>query len=196
MRRNRVDPLGALHAVAPRGAWMGNRGCLHDAEGTIRRAHATRRWITCRTAFRGRSRPVMQPGRYTELFFLDEATAYAAGHRPCAECRHADWLRFRALWSELFGDPTADAIDTRLHATRLDGQARRLVPTPAQAVPDGAMILHDGAPLLRWGGWWRWGFTGYTRCQDPRLDSGPVALLTPEPLARLMAAGLPVQVAK
>ena len=176
--------------------FMGNRGCLHDDQYQIHSWAESDRWIICTLEFESKRRELMRPGSYTELFFLDEATAYAAGHRPCAECRHADWLRFRALWSELFGDPTADAIDTRLHAARLDGQARRLVPTPAQAVPDGAMILHDGAPLLRWGGWWRWGFTGYTRCQDPRLDSGPVALLTPEPLARLMAAGLPVQVAK
>lgn len=197
MRQNRVDPFGTLHAVPQRGGWMGNRGCLHDAQGRIRRDHATRRWITCRTAFRGRARALLQPGRYTELFFLDEATAYAAGHRPCAECRHADWTRFRDLWAEVFGDRDAKAIDRRLHAARLDAGSlshrRRLVPLPVDQVPVGAMIAREGAAVLRAaGGWWRWGFAGYAPMAAP---AGPVTLLTPEPLARLMALGLPVQVA-
>lgn len=204
MRQNRVDPRGGLHAVAARGAWMGNRGCLHDAQGRIRRGWQGRRWITCVTEFRGRKRVLMQPGRYTELFFLDEATAYAAGHRPCAECRHAEWTRFRALWEKLSREGAlgeapvlagwrADAIDRVLHAARLRGRARRLVPMVVEEVPVGAMVVAGGAVLLRAGssGWWQWGVHGYAPARAPR---GAVMLLTPWPVARLMAAGLALQI--
>ena len=99
----------------------GNRGCLHDSSGRIRRRYQVRRWIACRLDFRGRRRaPLVQPGRYTELFFLDEATALAAGHRPCAECRREDYRRFAGWWRERHGDVGADAIDLRLHAERVD----------------------------------------------------------------------------
>ena len=94
--QNRVDPFGRLVADPVRGAWFGNRGCLHDDEGQIRRFHSGRRWIYCRLEFKGRQRELLQPGRYTELFFLDEATAFAAGHRPCAECLRDRFNEFRA----------------------------------------------------------------------------------------------------
>src|SRR5215218_6986529 len=96
--QNRVTPLGDLVAEPARGLVYGNRGCLHDEQGRIRRRFAVKRWIACRLEFRGRRRsPLQQPGRYTELFFLDEVTALAAGHRPCAECRREDYDRFREL---------------------------------------------------------------------------------------------------
>jgi hypothetical protein len=147
--QNRVTPLGGLVAHPARGLVYGNRGCLHDAEGRIRRHHATRRWIACRLEFRGRHRgPLLQPGKFTELFFLDEATAFAAGHRPCALCRRADYRRFL----ELLGESGADALDDRLHAERLHPHDARM-----DDLPDGAFVLHDGEPylvlgeeLLRW----------------------------------------------
>ena len=114
--QNRVTPLGELIADPARGLVYGNRGCLHDAEGTIRRRFQVKRWIACRLEFKGRRRvEKLRPGRYTELFFLDEATAFAAGHRPCAECRRADYVRFL----ELVGESRATAIDERLHVERL-----------------------------------------------------------------------------
>src|SRR5918992_6123223 len=130
--QNRVTPLSELIAVPDRGLVYGNRGCLHDGQGRIRRLHATRRWIGCRLEFRGWHRsPLMQPGRFTELFFLDEATAFAAGHRPCALCRRADYDRAMAIW----GHVGADAIDVRLHGERLSGRERRRHPLPVD-VPD------------------------------------------------------------
>jgi hypothetical protein len=97
--QNRVTPLGDLIAVPERGLVYGNSGCLHNARRQIRRRYATRRWIACQLEFRGRRRAeLMAPGRYTELFFLDEATALAAGHRPCAECRRPDYNRLTELW--------------------------------------------------------------------------------------------------
>jgi hypothetical protein len=110
-----------LIATPERGLVYGNRGCLHDAAGNIRRRYATKRWIACRLRFRGwRRSPLMAHGRFTELFFLDEATALAAGHRPCSLCRHADYEHLTALWATLHpGQRVADAIDAQLHRERV-----------------------------------------------------------------------------
>ena len=159
--QNRVTPLGELIADPARGLVYGNRGCLHDASGRIQRRFAGRRWIACRLRFKDRYRhPLLQPGRYTELFFLDEATAFAAGHRPCAECRRADYDRFVAIQRTVHGEAAgADAIDARLHAERIvpGTRTQRHHETPFDDLPDGAFVLHDGAPhlvledrLLRW----------------------------------------------
>jgi hypothetical protein len=138
--QNRVTPLGELVADPARGLVYGNRGCLHDAGGRIRRHHATRRWIACRLEFKGWHRsPLMQPGKFTELFFLDEATAFAAGHRPCALCRRADYNRFL----EILGESGADAVDLRLHRERLHHHDARF-----DDLSDGTFVLHEGEPHL------------------------------------------------
>src|SRR3954453_21355004 len=98
-RGNRVTPFGATRPAPERGTMMGNRGVLHDAEGRIRRPWRLRRWLLCRLEFNGRRRTVMTPDRWTELFFLDEATGLAAGHRPCYECRRRRFLAFRDAWT-------------------------------------------------------------------------------------------------
>ena len=120
--RNRATPLGEVIADPSRGLVYANRGVLVDARGEIRRRWGVRRWIACRLEFKGRRRrPLMAPGRYTELFFLDEATAFAAGHRPCGECRYEDYRRFSAIWQRLHpGQIGADAMDAQLHAERVD----------------------------------------------------------------------------
>ena len=124
--QNRVTPFGAIVAVEERGLLMGNRGILHDDARRIVRPWQVKRWIACRTEFRGRWRPVMQPRTWTELFFLDEATAFAAGHRPCAECRHADYQRFKAAWAVCSGAAaSADQMDAVLHGDRLDETGAR-----------------------------------------------------------------------
>ena len=140
--QNRVTPLGELIATPERGLVYGNRGRLHDADGRIRRDWQVKRWISCRLEFRGRYRPggPMAPNRYTGLFFLDEATAFAAGHRPCAECRREDYVRFM----ELVGENRADAIDERLHTERLGPKPERNV----AALPDGAFVLLGDEPWL------------------------------------------------
>jgi hypothetical protein len=185
--QNRVTPLGELVATPERGLVYGNRGCLHDGAGRIRRRYATRRWIACRLEFRGWHRsPLMQPGRFTELFFLDEATAFAAGHRPCALCRRADYDRLSALWRELHREAGADAIDARLHAERLAGGERRLHELPP-ALPDGAFVVRAGEPWLVHGGaLLRWTPGGYTERMALRGDE---ALLTPPSLVELLRRG-------
>src|SRR3954468_9302331 len=158
--RNRVTPLGEPVSHPARGLVYGNRGCFHDDRGEIRRRFATRRWIACRLEFKGwRRKALLQPGRFTELFFLDEATAFAAGHRPCALCRREDYNRFL----ELVGARGADEIDERLHGERLAGPGRRHHPAGAEEPPEGAFVPHDGEPWLVLGGQLlRWTPAGYT----------------------------------
>ena len=180
--QNRVTPLGELIADPARGLVYGNRGCLHDATGAIRRHHAGRRWIACRLEFRGWERgPLLQPGRFTELFFLDEATAFAAGHRPCALCRHDDYRRFVGFWrGRHVGLVGADDIDVRLHEERLDASAKRQRHHTADlaTLPDGAFVVHDGVPHLVLGSeLLQWSPSGY----DHRIPRGlgPVETITP-----------------
>jgi hypothetical protein len=146
--QNRVTPLGELIADPSRGLVYGNRGCLHDEARHIRRRYAGKRWIACRLEFRGWHRsPLLQPGRFTELFFLDEATAFAAGHRPCALCRHEDYARFVEIWRGIHAGPGgADEIDELLHRERVDPATRghRFHEMPLDELPDGAFVLAEG----------------------------------------------------
>lgn len=179
--RNRVTPLGDLIADPARGLVYGNRGCLHDDRGEIRRRFATRRWIACRLEFKGWHRgQLMQPGKFTELFFLDEATALAAGHRPCALCRREDYNRFLAR----AGAGGADEIDERLHRERLDGDGRRLHRAEVDELPDGAFVLLRGEPwLVLGGGLRRWTPAGYTDRADA---AGRIDTITPPTLVELL----------
>lgn len=189
-RQNRVTPFGTLIADPARGTFMGNRGCLHDAEGRLKgRLSTTRAWICCLTAFKDRRRPLLRPGRYTELFFLDEATALAAGHRPCAECRRADYSRFRAAWRAAGLPGTrAPEIDATLDADRRDGRVQRHHEARAKSLPDGAMILCDGEPALIHGGSLRpWFPGGYGPPRD--RPEAAVTVLTPASVVRVLAAG-------
>jgi hypothetical protein len=183
--QNRVTPLGELVADPARGLVYGNRGCLHDAEGRVRRRFAGRRWIACRLRFRAWQRgPLLQPGRFTELFFLDEATALAAGHRPCALCRRADYDRCAAL----LGGGGADAIDARLHGERLGPAGRRLHDAQFAAQPDGAFVLHGGAPWLVLGGeLLRWTPAGYA--ERAARPAGTARLITPPSLLAWLRDG-------
>ena len=191
--QNRVTPLGELVADPARGLVYGNRGCLHDDAGRIRRRYAGKRWIACRLEFRGWHRgPLLQPGRFTELFFLDEATAFAAGHRPCALCRREDYARFCELWRRLHpGSAGADAIDAQLHAERVDPatHAQRRHVTRLDDLPDGAFVLHDGAPHVVLGErLLRWGAPGYVAAQA-RPEGGQATLVTPPSLVAVLRTG-------
>ncbi|WP_312916836.1 hypothetical protein [Stutzerimonas kunmingensis] len=194
--QNRVDPYSQLHAVSSRGTFMGNRGRLHNAERQIVSPWKVKPWITCALSFKNYQRPkLMMPNSYTELFFLDEPTAYAAGHRPCAQCRRPAHELFKKAWARAFPeqqDLSAPAIDNLLHAARLneDGSQRTWTARLAE-LPDGSMLEHAGECVLLWrGSQWRWSFEGYTALQ-PTIPAGQeVRVLTPEPIVRLFAAGL------
>lgn len=190
--QNRVTPFGGLIAVPERGTFTGNRGILHDADKRIVRHHVGRRWIVCRLEFRGWRREVMQPNRWTQLFFLDEATALAAGHRPCATCRHADYQRFRRCWAAAHGGtvPSADKMDRELHADRLAApRTRRTFQHVIEQLPDGVFVLLNGEPWLLWRNrLLRWTPGGYDRA-EPRPASGVVTVLTPRSSVRTIAVG-------
>jgi hypothetical protein len=191
--QNRVTPLGDLIADAGRGLVYGNRGCLHDADGRIRRHHNGRRWIACRLEFRGwLRRPLLQPGRFTELFFLDEATAMAAGHRACALCRREDYVRLGEIWRSLHPeDEGADAIDATLHRERWDGatRARRLHETALADLPDGTFVLCAGRPWLVAGErLLPWAPGGYS-AGEPRPAGGRATVITPPSLVEVFRAG-------
>ena len=190
--RNRVTPAGELIATEHRGTMYGNRGVLHNENLALVRRYQVRRWLACVLEFRGRRRPVMRPRRYTELFFLDEAVALAAGHRPCAECRHAAYQSFRTAWTAaraLPAKPAAGDIDQVLHWQRrlVDG-ARVTYPALLSELPDGVFIVHDEEFwLANDGGLHRWTPAGYT----DRIDQfdGPAAVLTPRATVEAIRAG-------
>lgn len=189
--QNRVTPFGEIVALPGRGLVMGNRGILHDDARRIVRHSQVRRWIACRTEFRGRHRTVMRPHSYTELFFLDEATALAAGHRPCAECRHAEYERFLSLWAVCHGEPVnADIIDRQLQRERLDGRrTKRVYRADLADLPDGAYVVVDDRAWLIWGDTLLgWSSLGYTEGRQ-RSGRREVDVLTPRSTVALLAAG-------
>jgi hypothetical protein len=191
--QNRVTPFGELIAHPARGLVYGNRGCLHDESGSIRRLYAGKRWIACRLEFRGwRRGPLLQPGRFTELFFLDEATAFAAGHRPCALCRREDYVRFGQIWAGIHSQPVgADPIDAQLHSERLvpETRERRLHRAALDELPDGAFVAEDAVPWVVVGAELaRWTPAGYSE-RRRRPSGGDVSLLTPPSLVAVLRAG-------
>ena len=184
--QNRVTPFGDIVAAPERGTMMGNRGILHDERRTLGRRRWTHKaWICCVTEFRGRKRQVMAPGRYTELFFLDEAVALAAGHRPCFECRRAAAKAYSACWG---GSPRAGEMDRVLHAERLDGRRRRIHIREFADLPDGAFVSRDGAAwLVRGTMLLRYTPGGYDAAT--KRPAGAAGVLTPPATLRALRAG-------
>jgi hypothetical protein len=190
--QNRVTPTGDIIATVHRGMFTGNRGIIHDpATKTLTRRWAGKAWLVCTCEFRGRRREVMGGRSWTELFFLDEATALSAGHRPCFFCRRDDALRFRAAWEEgnrVTRVPARD-IDAVLHHERLEGGNKRLhaLSTPIESLPDGAMVQQDTKSyLIVQGRALLWSAAGY--CEAQTALEG-VMLLTPPSTVRALSAG-------
>jgi hypothetical protein len=189
--QNRVTPTGEIIATPHRGLFTGNRGIIHDpATRTLTRRWASKAWITCVCEFRGRRREVMGGRSWTELFFLDEATALAAGHRPCFFCRRDDAVRFRAAWEEGngVGNVRAGEIDAVLHRERLDGRAKRLhaLAMPLKELPDGAMVQQGNESyLIVQGRALSWSPSGYRNAPNPKAAT----LLTPPSTLRALGAG-------
>ncbi|MEE8301589.1 MAG: hypothetical protein V3S24_04040 [Candidatus Tectomicrobia bacterium] len=203
--QNRVDPFGDLHAVSARGTLMGNRGgCLHNDQLQLgRRRWTSRRWIACVLEFKERHRTVMTPDRYTELFFLDEATALAAGHRPCFECRRREARAFADVWAraaDLLQPPSADAMDRRLHSERMVSRDRGSSgPLVCLAdLPNGVMVsLKTGngdrsAWMVLDGTLRRWSFTGYEMARST-VDVGEAELITAPSIVAVLNVGYPLR---
>jgi hypothetical protein len=191
--QNRVTPTADIIATPARGLFVGNRGIIHDpaSKTLLRKRWSCPAWLTCVLEFRGRRREVMERRSWTELFFLDEATAFAAGHRPCFYCRRDDANRFRAAWEKgnRSGEMLAPEIDAVLHRERLEGREKRLHPLPMalEKLPDGAMV-QAGADsfLIAQGRAHLWSPAGYTKAAHMPREA---KLLTPPSTLRAFAAG-------
>ncbi|KRR04044.1 hypothetical protein [Bradyrhizobium valentinum] len=191
--QNRVTPTGDIIATPHRGLFTGNRGIIHDpaTKTLLKKRWSSPAWITCVCAFRGWRRPVMGRRSWTELFFLDEATAFAAGHRPCFFCRRDDANRFRAAWEQ--GNSVADIrardMDNVLHRERLDRGKKRLHPLPISAaqLPDGAMVqAGEQSFLIVQGRALQWSMAGYSEVNS---EIEIAMLLTPPSTLRALSAG-------
>jgi hypothetical protein len=196
-KQNRVTPWGEIITAAAHGTLMGNRGCLHDAQQQIRKLYQGKRWIICKLKFKSRHRVVMSPGLYTELFFLDEATALAAGHRPCAECSREQFDYFRILWAQANPQlakrrkPPAPFIDNVLHMERVTVDNQKVVyEERLSRLPNGsfvtlsndeqAYLVLDTALLL-------WSPQGYLQ-KITRKNDRLVQVLTPRSIVKALAA--------
>lgn len=199
-RRNRVDPFGEIISVAARGTLMGNRGCLHDANGNVTKRSARTAWVTCALAFKGRKRAVMAPGQYTELFFLDEATALAAGHRPCATCQKARYDEFKSHWTHANPETahSIQEIDSCLKGERVASRgASARWTSRLSEVPQGALVTqasNPGTALLSWrGNLHPWTPDGYLPAAAARNDEA-VSVITPKSICRVLSAGFAARV--
>ena len=202
-RQNRVAPFGDLIATPARGTLMGNRGCLHNGRQQIIRPYQSKRWIICQLEFKNRHRAIMSPGQYTELFFLDEATALAAGHRPCAECSRSRFESFRALWAKANpkfarnSKPLATVIDEALHHERIDALGRkRTYSQRLGEVPDGCFVLlpnDEHVHLVLQGFLHVWSAEGYHRHLKLQRDL-VVRVLTPPSIVKTLALGYQVAI--
>jgi len=191
-RANRVAPDGSTYAVADRGLCWGNRGRLLDAHGEPVRHFQGRNWIICQLEFRGRHRIQWQPRRLTELYFLDEPTALAAGHRPCGECRYGDYQLFKAAWLRAHAQQRIDAreLDRRLHADRVDRSRHRTHTATLATLPDGCMIEHDGAFWLASGAYLHaWTVHGYRDAAPRTVFPERVTVRTPRATVATLRAG-------
>lgn len=190
--QNRVTPFGEIVAIPQRGMFTGNRGIIHDpaTRTLLRRRWTTHAWLICRCDFRGRRREVMARRSWTELFFLDEAVALAAGHRPCFFCRREDAERFRAAWARAHGGerPSAPDMDAVLHRERLPPRAGiKLAATDLASLPDGAVIASGGTAFtIRGGAAFRWTEDTYVRAALPPAG---LTLLTPTSTLAAITAG-------
>lgn len=193
--QNRVNPYGAIFRSPARGTLMGNRGSLHNEKREIVRQFNGRRWITCCLEYKDRRRFVMSPGRYTELFFLDEAVAFAAGHRPCAECRRERFTAFQQAWKRRDlehsrASASALEIDAELHGGRIDRSGRKVTyETELNSLPDCCFVQIDGSAFLVWNdALLLWTPEGYAR-KDRRPSGLTVGVLTPQPIVQCFARG-------
>ena len=195
--RNRVTPTGEIVAIPLRGAWTGNRGILHRGREIVR-FHAGDLWITCALQFKGRHQEQWRPGHYTFLFFHDEAVAFAAGHRPCAECRRPSYTAYRSAWAAGLGVdlPSAQDMNRHLHRERIvpGTHQRRLHELHWRDLPDGTFVLLDRVPAVVVGDHLtEWTQAGYHR-RRVRPRAGVVSVLTPPSTVAALRAGYAAQI--
>ncbi len=202
--QNRINPFSKIIATAERGAYTGNRGVIHNAQKEIIKNHAVKYWITCMLQYKSMHREVMTPNRWTELFFLDEATAFAAGHRPCGFCRHADFKRFKNLWLQangkqhgLVGNVKMDVIDNIIHQERLDkNNVQKMFSVYLETLPDGVFVkLPNDKNAYLWNlqNLYQWSFKGYKKITTFNKNQ-MVDVLTPNSYVEVFKNGYTAQI--
>lgn len=202
--QNRVSPFSTIVATDERGYWTGNRGILHNGQKEIIKNHSAKFWITCLLEYKGKRRELMTPNRWTELFFLDEATAFAAGHRPCGFCRYGDYKNFKNLWLHangkkhgLTGEIKIDTIDAIIHKERLDeNNLQKTFIAILKTLPEGVFVTLDRnqtACLWQHQTLYQWSFFGYKKIAAFDKNQ-PVDVLTPASYVEVFKAGYRPQV--
>ncbi len=197
--QNRISPFSTITATPEHGTWTGNRGVIHNADKEIVRNHAVKYWITCELKYKNFQRKVMTPNRWTELFFLDEATAFAAGHRPCGFCRNSDFKRFKNLWllanGEQYGlekDVKIDVIDALIHQERLNADGlQKTFKVILSTLPDGTFVsFNEDSKAYLWHqqNLYEWSFGGYTKILKFEQNQ-EVNVLTPFSYVETFRAG-------
>jgi hypothetical protein len=202
MLQNRVDPFGNIIKTEARGLWMGNRGILHNHNKELQRLFKLKVWITCKLEFKGRKREVMAPNKYTELFFMDEANSFAAGHRPCFECRKDDYKKFKTLW--LKGNPeygfnektSIIEIDKILHRERINRDGSKIIFEASVAnLPDGTFVQYEQNAFLVFNGFmYLWSPSGYGK-DGVAPHTNLLQVLTPRSIVNTFKAGYSPQIA-
>ncbi|MCM0612166.1 hypothetical protein KFJ24_06705 [Marinobacter sediminum] len=192
--QNRVTPDGSVKRYSAKGTFMGNRGVLHDSRKELKRQFKTKAWITCLLEFKGRKRELMSPNAYTELFFLDEVTAFAAGHRPCAECRRTRYNEFRDAWmranaGDVSSSIRAPEMDEILHRERMDDDKKLTWQSSLADLPHGTMfIVNDESYAVCDGKLLKWSFSGYGSADSETLPE-KVDVLTPRSVVNIFTSG-------
>jgi len=192
--QNRVDPWGNIRAVSARGSLLGNRGILHNNSNQIVKPYQHQGWVTCKLKFKKRKRRLMSPGNYTELFFLDEATAFSAGHRPCCECRRERYLEFKDYWvsanrNKRVNDVKASEINKYLHKERVHRREKITFKASIKDLPDGAVFSADNSAYLIFKSRiYLWSFEGYTLSNNPDIPD-EVDVLTPKSIVSIYNLG-------
>jgi hypothetical protein len=202
--QNRVTPFSTIVAAPERGAFTGNRGVIHNEQKQIIKHHAVKYWITCVLHYKNKRRQLMTPNRWTELFFLDEATAFAAGHRPCGFCRYADFKKFKQLWLQANGkkyglasDVKMEVIDNIIHKERLtENNLQRTFTAVLNTLPGGVFLtLANDEPAYLWYNQqlYQWSFSGYKKIISFNAHQ-TVKVLTPVSYVEVMRFGYDVGV--
>ncbi len=194
--QNKVDPWGNIQAVSSRGMFLGNRGVLHNEHQEIISTHRIKGWVTCILEFKDRHREIMTPKRYTELFFLDEATAFSAGHRPCAECRRKRFNEFKSAWfeanksllkNEKLSAPNMDKV---IHEERIFKKEKVTFNAKLSTLPTGTMIQIRSETFLLWNqNLYHWSYSGYTEAKIAYSKDEEVIVLTPKSYVNTFAKG-------
>ncbi len=192
--QNRVDPWGNIFTTSSRGTFLGNRGILHNGKKQIIKPYQHQSWVTCQLKYKDRKRKLMSPHNYTELFFLDEATAFAAGHRPCCQCRRERYIEFKYFWVKAnlkkpVDDVRISEINTIMHKDRINKRVKNTYKSKLKELPDGAFFSNNGSAYMKYKNKiYLWSFEGYCHQNNINLPD-EIDVLTPKSIVNAFELG-------